>query len=127
MECWLEPLVKVTEIPPPPPPEPEPEDKEKDPYAPPKAWKRKVWTLFEIAMIDEEGKIVYDVGDVDKLMIAFKDAAARGGKLTMKFRPEPKDENKFRSYATVGDPTAKKNKQPAPPSNPAASAIVERE
>ena len=71
-------------------------------------------------------------------MVAFKDAAKRGGVLTMKFRPEPKDENQFRSYATVGDPTAKKKKAapkpelPAVATNPAQAAlmaggVVERE
>ena len=117
LECWLEPKTPVTEIPPPPPPPPEdPEKKDKlfDPWGGnyPRPPPRKVWTLIEVAKI-EGTKVVYDVNDVDKLMVAFKHAAAVGGVLTMKFRPEPKDDDKFKSYSTVGDPTAKKKKGPA--------------
>lgn len=143
LECWLEPKEPVTEIPDPPPPPPEDPEKEKnklfDPWGGnyPRPPKRKEWTLKEVASIDGT-KVVYDVNDVDKLMVAFKDAAKRGGVLTMKFRPEPKDENQFRSYATVGDPTAKKKKAapkpelPAVATNPAQAAlmaggVVERE
>ena len=117
LECWLEPKTPVTETPPPPPPPPEdPEKKDKlfDPWGGnyPRPPPRKVWTLIEVAKI-EGTKVVYDVNDVDKLMVAFKHAAAVGGVLTMKFRPEPKDDDKFKSYSTVGDPTAKKKKGPA--------------
>lgn len=130
LECWLEPTEAIAELPPRPPPEPEPEpDPEKYPWYLENK-KRIVWTIWDIGTIDGT-KIRYDVGDVDKLMTAFKDATARGGTLTMRFRPEPKDQNKFCSYADVGDPTSKTGAKAAaaaspPPRSPAAEDL-ERE
>ena len=132
LECWLTPKEPITELPPRPPPEPEPEpDPEKEPWYLENK-KRPVYTVWDIGTI-KDGKIHYECDDVDKLMPAFRHAASLGGVLTLRFRPEPKDQNKFCSYADVGDPSNKKKNKaaaddPPPPPNPALTAAdLERE
>ena len=126
LEAWLTPTAPIAELPPRPSPEPEPEpDEDAEPsYLMNK--KRPVYTVWDIGTV-KEGKVHYECDDVDKLTPMFRHAASLGGVLTLRFRPEAKAQNKFCSYADVGDPSSKKAPT-VPDAAPALSqADLERE